>query len=273
MKKAHWGTAVRFALLLVISLIWAIPLIWCVWSAIRPASMVTKFNFELTFSAENFRYVFELWDFFTYLKNSLIITLGTLAVQLFTVTLAAYAIARLEFAGKKLVMTILMAHMVIPGSVLLLSNYLTIKEMGLLDRRLGVMVIYLGSSMGIMLLRQCYKTIPKALEEAAVIDGCNLAQSLLHVYLPSCKTAYLSFAIVSINFHWNNYLWPNVVINNSSRQTLPVGLALLTKISGDAGPQWAYACAATLVVLAPLMVLFLLFQKQFINSFISSGIK
>ncbi len=205
MRKTRWGTAVRFALLLVISLIWAIPLIWCVWSAIRPASMVTKFNFELTFSAENFRYVFELWDFFTYLKNSLIITLGTLAVQLFTVTLAAYAIARLEFAGKKLVMTILMAHMVIPGSVLLLSNYLTIKEMGLLDRRLGVMVIYFGSSMGIMLLRQCYKTIPKALEEAAVIDGCNLAQSLLHVYLPSCKTAYCFFeealAVMLNNMH------------------------------------------------------------------------
>ena len=273
MKGTRWGTAVRFALLLIISLVWAIPLIWCVWSAIRPASMVTKFNFDLTFSAENFRYVFQLWDFFTYLKNSLITTLGTLAVQLFTVTLAAYAVARLEFAGKKLVMTILMAHMVIPGSVLLLSNYLTgqgnrpARPPARRDDHL------LRSSMGIMLLRQCYKTIPKALEEAAVIDGCNLAQSLLHVYLPSCKTAYLSFAIVSINFHWNNYLWPNVVINNSSRQTLPVGLALLTKISGDAGPQWAYACAATLVVLYTYIYLFLLFQKQFINSFISSGIK
>ena len=273
MKKNQLGTAARFVLLLAISLAWALPLLWALWSAIRPANMVTKFNFDLVFSLENFEYVFRYWDFFMYLKNSLILTLGTLAVQLVLVTFAAYAIARIDFIGKNLVMAILMAHMTIPGAVLLLSNYLTVRDLGLLNSYGGVMVIYFGSSMGIMLLRQAYKTIPMALEEASVIDGCNLFQSLLHVYLPSCKSAYLSFAIVSINFHWNNFLWPNVVISDASKRTLPVGLSLLTQISGDAGPQWAYACAATLVVLAPLMILFLVFQKQFINSFISSGIK
>ena len=273
MKKTTLWNIVRFIVLLAISLCWALPLLWSMWSAIRPASLVTKFQFDLTFSAENFEYVFRYWDFFVYLKNSLILTLGTLFVQLVTVTFAAYAIARIDFAGKRLVMVILMAHVVIPGGVLLLSNYLTVKDLGLIDTHWGVMIIYFGYSMGILLLRQCYKTIPMALEEASIIDGCNLFQSLLHVYLPSCKTAYLSFAIVSINFHWNNYLWPNVIINSASKRSLPIGLALLTQISGDAGPQWAYACAATLVVLAPLMVLFLVFQKQFINSFISSGIK
>lgn len=273
MKRIRLGSAARFVVLLVVSLVWALPLLWSLWSAVRPANMVTKFNFDLVFSLENFEYVFRYWDFFTYLGNSLILTLGVLAVQLVTVTFAAYAIARIDFAGKQLVMVILMAHVVIPSGVLLLSNYLTVRSLGLIDTHWGVMVIYYGSSMGILLLRQCYKTIPMALEEASVIDGCNLFQSLVHVYLPSCKTAYLSFAIVSINFHWNNYLWPNIVINSASKRSLPIGLALLTQISGDAGPQWAYACAATLVVLAPLMVLFLIFQKQFINSFISSGIK
>lgn len=271
--KTRVMTGIRFVLLLCVSLIWAFPLLWAIWAAIRPASMVTKFNFDLKLTLENFRYVFELWDFSTYLRNSLMIVIGTLAVQLVTVTLAAYAVSRIDFAGKKLFMVILMAHLVIPSGVLLMSNYLTIKNLRLTDTRLGVMVIYFGSSMGIMLLRQCYKTIPKALEEASVIDGCNLWQSLLHVYLPCCKTAYLSFAIVSINFHWNNFLWPNVILNSQGKRTLPIGLALLTKISGDAGPQWSYACAATLVVLAPLMALFLIFQKQFISSFISSGVK
>lgn len=273
MRKLTVRNVVRFLLLTVISLIWALPLLWAIWAAIRPANMVTKFQFTLQFSFENFAYVFKLWDFFTYLRNSLILTFGTLAVQLFTVTLAAYAVARIDFAGKKLVMVIIMAHVVIPGGVLLMSNYLTVRNLGLIDQHLGVMAIYFGSSMGIMLLRQCYKTIPKALEEASIIDGCNLAQSLIHVYLPSCKSAYLSFSIVSINFHWNNFLWPNVIINSQSKRSLPIGLALLTKISGDAGPQWAYACAATLIVLLPLMILFLVFQRQFISSFISSGVK
>ena len=272
-KLSALSTALRFLLLLVISLLWGLPLLWSIWSAIRPANMVTKFNFDPVWSVENFEYVFKYWDFFVYLKNSLILTFGTLAIQLITVTLGAYAVSRVDFAGKKVVMVILMAHLVVPSGVLLMSNYLTVKSLGLLNTHWGVMVVYFGSSMGIMLLRQTYKTIPVELEEASVIDGCNLFQSLAHVYLPCCKTAYLSFSIVSINFHWNNYLWPNVIINSASKQSLPIGLALLTKISGDAGPQWAYACAATLVVLAPLMVLFLIFQKQFISSFISSGVK
>ena len=220
--KTRLFTFIRFVVLLIVSLVWAVPLLWALWAAIRPASMVTKFNFDLNLTIENFRYVFELWDFSTYLRNSLLIVTGTLAVQLVTVTLAAYAVSRIDFAGKKLFMVILMAHLVIPSGVLLMSNYLTIKSLRLTDTRMGVMVIYFGSSMGIMLLRQCYKTIPKALEEASVIDGCNLWQSLLHVYLPCCKTAYLSFAIVSINFHWNNFLWPNVILNTQSKRTLPI---------------------------------------------------
>lgn len=272
-KLSALSTTARFILLLIISLLWGLPLLWSIWSSIRPAKMVTSFDFNLVFSMENFEYVFKYWDFFIYLKNSLILTFGTLVIQLITVTFGAYAVSRVDFVGKKVVMVILMAHLVIPSGVLIMGNYLTIKSLGLLNTHWGVMAIYFGSSMGIMLLRQTYKTIPAELEEASVIDGCNLFQSLMHVYLPCCKTAYLSFAIVSINFHWNNYLWPNVIINSSSKQSLPIGLALLTKISGDAGPQWAYACAATLVVLAPLMILFLIFQKQFISSFISSGVK
>ena len=273
MKKKTIFTIIRFILLLCLSLIWVLPLLWAIWTAIRPSTMATSFNFDLKLTLENFQYVFELWDFTTYLRNSLIMTFGTLAVQLVTATMGAYALARLNFAGKKIAQFIVMAHMVIPGGVLLMSNYLTVKAFNLLDQHLGVMIIYFGSSTGILLLRQCYKTIPQALEDATNIDGCNLWQSLWYLYLPCCKTAYLSFSIVSINYHWNNYLWPNVILNSQTKRSLPIGLALLTKIGGDAGPQWAYACAATLVVLTPLMVLFLFFQRQFLSCFISSGVK
>ena len=185
-KLSALSTALRFLLLLVISLLWGLPLLWSIWSAIRPANMVTKFNFDPVWSVENFEYVFKYWDFFVYLKNSLILTFGTLAIQLITVTLGAYAVSRVDFAGKKVVMVILMAHLVVPSGVLLMSNYLTVKSLGLLNTHWGVMVVYFGSSMGIMLLRQTYKTIPVELEEASVIDGCNLFQSLAHVYLPCC---------------------------------------------------------------------------------------
>ena len=100
--KTRLFTFIRFVVLLIVSLVWAVPLLWALWAAIRPASMVTKFNFDLNLTIENFRYVFELWDFSTYLRNSLLIVIGTLAVQLVTVTLAAYAVSRIDFAGKKL---------------------------------------------------------------------------------------------------------------------------------------------------------------------------
>ena len=102
--KTRLFTFIRFVVLLIVSLVWAVPLLWALWAAIRPASMVTKFNFDLNLTIENFKYVFKLWDFSTYLRNSLLIVTGTLAVQLVTVTLAAYAVSRIDFAGKKLFM-------------------------------------------------------------------------------------------------------------------------------------------------------------------------
>lgn len=273
MKPSKPVRILRTVILTVLCAIWVFPLLWTAFSAFRPGRLVTSFSFEPVFSLENFRYVFDIIPFASYTMNSLIFVIGILAVQLTTITFAAYAVARIRFAGKGIVMLLIMAQIIIPGEVLLLSNYLTLRDMRLLDTRLGVMIVSFGSAMGILLLRQSYKSIPLALEEAAVLDGCNVLQMLAYIYIPSCKTAYLSFAIVSINWHWNNFLWPLIVINSPDKRSLPLGLALLTKSSGDAGPQWAAVTAATVLIMLPLLILFLVFQKQFIKSFLTSGMK
>jgi sn-glycerol 3-phosphate transport system permease protein len=117
-----------------------------------------------------------------------------------------------------------------------------------------------------------FKTIPRALSEAAVIDGCNIFQVIFNVYVPSAKTAYISFGLVSVSYHWNNFLWPLIVTNSPENRTLTVGLALFAK-SKEAVMQWANVCAATFIISIPLVLLFFVFQKRFINSFVSSGIK
>ncbi len=273
MKKKSFLTAAKTAVLIAVSLLWLFPLAWAVFASVRPGQLVTSFDLSLRFSGGNIRYVFTSFPFFKYMGNSLIFVSGILAAQLFTITLASYAVARMEFIGKKLVMLLIMAHIIIPGEVLLLSNYLTIRDLGLVDRRLGVMIVSFGSAMGILLMRQSYRSLPMALEEAAVLDGCNLFQKLWYIFIPSCKTAYLSFAIISINWHWNAFLWPLIVINSPGKRSLPLGLALLTKSSGDAGPQWAAVATATVMIMLPLLLLFIIFQKQFIKSFLTSGLK
>ena len=134
------------------------------------------------------------------------------------------------------------------------------------------MIPFLGTAFGIFLLRQHFKTVPKSLAEAARIDGANTWQIIWKVYMPMAKPAYLSFGVVSISYHWNNYLWPLIVTNSTQNRTLTVGLALFAK-SKEATMQWANVCAATFIIIFPLIVIFFILQKSFINSFISSGIK
>ena len=134
------------------------------------------------------------------------------------------------------------------------------------------MIPFLGTAFGIFLLRQHFKTIPKSLSEAARIDGANTWQIIWKIYMPCAKPAYLSFGVVSISYHWNNYLWPLIVTNSTQNRTLTVGLALFAK-SKEATMQWANVSAATFIIIFPLIVIFFILQKKFINSFISSGIK
>lgn len=270
--KANLGKFVTYSILVASSVVWAFPLLWAIWTTFRPARLATSFSFELKFSFENIIAAFTAFDFMMYLKNSLIVTVSALITNGLLNTLAAYAIARIDFKGKKFVRLLLMSQLMIPGGVLMTSNYLTIHSMGLLDTHLAVFITTIGSASSIMLLTQGFRSIPAALEESAVIDGCNTAQILTHVYIPNLKPVYLTFAITSINFHWNNYMWPNIIISSATKRTLPIGLALLTRVS-DTGPSWGYSAAATMIIMLPVLLLFIFFQKQFINSFVSSGIK
>jgi sn-glycerol 3-phosphate transport system permease protein len=210
--------------------------------------------------------------FVQYYINTITIVIITYAVQFVTVTLAAYALAVLKFRGEKLVFLIIFVQIIIPNDVLIIPNYMTLSDLGLTDTKLGIMLPFLGSAFGIFLLRQMFKTIPRALGEAAVIDGCNIFQIILNIYVPSAKVAYISFGLVSVSYHWNNFLWPLIVTNSPTNRTLTVGLALFAK-SKEAVMQWANVCAATFIISAPLVILFFIFQKRFINSFVSSGIK
>jgi sn-glycerol 3-phosphate transport system permease protein len=139
------------------------------------------------------------------------------------------------------------------------------------DTYFGVGLPYFASAFGIFLLRQTFKTIPQELEDAARVEGCSLLQIILRVYVPLARPTYLAFALVSISYHWNNFLWPLVVTNTASSRPLTVGMAIFG--APESGVDWSVISAGTLISVAPLLIAFLIFQRQFVQSFIRAGVK
>ena len=255
-----------------VGIIWLIPLVWLIGTALTETSFHMTLLPTTAFTLENIKYVWNAIPFGQYYLNTLTLVAVTFAIQFFTSTLAGYAMAFYKFPGQALVFVVIFMQIIIPNDVLIIPNFMTLSEMGLIDTKLGVMFPFLGSAMAIFLLRQHFKTVPKAFGEAARIDGANLWQTIWRVYMPCAKPAYMSFAVISVSYHWNNYLWPLIVTKSPTNRTLTVGLAIFAK-SKEADMQWANVCAATLIIIAPLLLAFFFMQKQFMNSFVSAGVK
>ena len=270
-KKKRTGFAVT-AFAVILGVLWLIPLIWMVGTAFSVASFHMSLFPTTPFTLDNLYYVWNAIPFATYYINTLALVICTFAVQFVTSTLAAYALGVMDFKGSSLLFAVIFMQIIIPNDVLITPNFMTLSEMRLVDTKIGMMLPFYGSALAIFLLRQHFKSIPKALAEAARIDGANTWQTIWRVYMPCAKPAYMSFAVISVSYHWNNYLWPLIVTNSPSNRTLTVGLAIFAK-SKEANMQWANVCAATFIIILPLLIAFFFLQKQFMNSFVSAGIK
>lgn len=270
MQNNKW-TLTRW-LMLVLGLIWLVPLLWMTVTAFRPKQVALQSLFSPHFTLDNFGRVWAAAPFSQYFVNTVLIVVCVYAVQVVTATMAAYAFARVDFRGKNLVFLLMLTQIMVPADVLIFPNYNVLQELGLLDTKLGIMLPYFASAFGIFLLRQTFMTLPRELDDAGVMDGCSKWRLLWSVYFPLARPAYIAFGLVSVSYQWNNFLWPLIITNSVENRPLTVGLAIFAQ-SFEIGAQWTEVSAATLLVIVPLIVIFLLFQRQFINSFIHSGIK
>ena len=275
-QKSLPAALLFFVIISVITVVWSGPFLWMVVASFKPqtfggldmASVIPTFKPTLA----NYQNAFASAEFPLMYMNTLIVVFGTLIVQLVTVTLAAYAFARLEFPFKTTLFYLFLLQMMIVPPILIVPNLKTIVSLGLSDTLVAVMAPYFASAFGTFLLRQTFKSIPRDFEDAAVIDGANWFQILRHVLLPLAKPALIAFSIVSVVAHWNEFLWPLMVIDSPENMTLTVGLASFTR-AAEGAADWGLIAAGTMIVMAPLIVAFILFQKQFVNSFMFSGIK
>ncbi len=269
------GQLVLWLALGLVALGWAIPMVWAITTSLHPpdeALNASNIWLGSHLTLENYSTAFEIAPFGIYYINTIIITLGILAVQVVTISLAGYAFARYRFWGQDVLFFLILLQLMVPSSALIVPNYGTIRTLGVYDTLLAVMLPYFGSALGTFLMRQTFKTVPRDLDDAARIDGANWLQTLWFVYMPAARPALIAFALSSISFHWNDFLWPLVVTNSQNSRPLTVGLAVFTQL-GEIGAQWPLVTAGTVIVVLPLLLLFLIFQRQFIESFLQSGLK
>ena len=254
-----------------LAIVWLAPLLYACWAAFHPPAYATHFDPAAPLTLANFERAWGYAPFARHFLNTVMLVTLVLGAQLVLCTLAGYAFARFEFAGRDLAFALVLLQLMIMPEVLIVENYRTMSRLGLVDTIVGIGLPYMASAFGIFLLRQTFKTIPRELEEAARVEGCSWLGVLWRVYVPLARPTYIAYALVSVSYHWNNFLWPLIVTNSVETRPLTVGLAIFG--APESGVDWSVISAGTLMAVAPLLFAFLLFQRQFMQSFMHAGIK
>jgi sn-glycerol 3-phosphate transport system permease protein len=254
-----------------LGLVWLAPLLYAVWTAFHPSEFATRFVLTAPLTLDNFARAWEAAPFARYFLNTILIVGLIVASQLVLCTLAGFAFARYQFAVLNWIFALVLLQLMITPDILAVVNYRTMRALGAVDTIWGIALPYLTSAFGIFLLRQTFLTVPKELDEAARIEGCGTLGVLWRVYVPAARPIYLAYGLVQVSFHWNNFVWPLIITNSVETRPLTVGLSVFASV--DQGIDWSVITAATLITSGPLLIGFLVFQRQFVQSFMRAGIR
>ena len=252
-----------------LGILWILPLAWAMWSAIHPASVTVHFDLFAPLTLQNFATAWDIAPFGHYMRNTVLLVSMILAAQFLLCTPAAFAFARMRFPGRDTLFALVLIQLMVTPDILMVENYRTIGALHLVDSLPGIALPYLGSAFGIFLLRQTFRTVPQDLDDAARLAGVGLLGRIWHLYVPLARPTYIAYGLVVVSFHWNNFLWPLVITNSIDVRPITVGLAMFS--TTDQGINWAIITAATLLSTAPLVIAFLLFQRQFVQSFMRTS--
>lgn len=250
-----------------------LPFVWMVLSAFKPASEIlqivpTLWPVHPTFG--NFQTIWTQYSFGLYIANSLIVTLGTCVLILFSSSLLGFIFAKLPFPGRNLLFLAFLATMVLPIEVIALPLLLEMQKVGAVDQLWGLSLPFVVDAFAIYLFRQFIFTIPSDYLDAGRVEGLNDFGIYLRIILPLCRPVIAAIAILSFLFMWDQVFWPLVLINSNGHSTVPLGIILL---STQFAPIYNLTMAASAVTVIPVLVVFLIFRRHFFGGFMMSGIK
>lgn len=250
-----------------------VPFLWMLSTSLKAPYEVLQVPVRLLpekFLWENYRAAFQATPLQRYFFNSLVVTsLGTIGI-LITTILASFAFSKLDFPGRDLLFSILIATMIAPSEILLIPNFVTLSQLGWIDTYQALIVPYLANIFFIFLLRQFFLGIPRELHLAAKVDGCSDFKFLWYVMVPIARPAIVTIALLKIINSWNSFIWPLIVTNSQDMRTLPVAL---TYFRTEAGTSYHLLMAATAMILMPIFITYLLLQKYIIEGIAKGGTK
>ena len=276
MKDLTLGYRVlRHALLLLLASAFLAPFVRMFLTSLKPASEIFSrdvmlFPQQLAL-VENYGRALTAVPLLQYLLNGVYVCLGILLMQIVLVVPAAYAFAKLRFRFKELGWRIVLLAMMVPYQAVAIPLYVMFYHLGILDTRFSLILPFVASAFGIFLIRQFFKTVPDDLIHAARLDGMGELELVWRVMLPTAIPAITAFSILSVVAHWNDYFWPLLMISSPELATPPLGTILFR--NEEAGTDYGPLMAGTVLITAPLLVLFALAQKRFIDSVTYSGVK
>ena len=267
-------------LLISTSLLSIFPFIWLTSTSLKGIKE-DIFAFPPTIIPQDFTWInyIEVWqkvDFMSYFWNSLIVATLTVLLNLILSSLAAYPLARMKFKGKKVFFFSILATIMIPFQAIMLPVYIITLKLHLVDSIncalgfLGLVMPCAVSAFGIFLMRQAFLKIPKEVEEAAIVDGCNVFQMFLKIILPMVKPTLAVLAVFTFIGSWGEFLWPSIMLTKESMYTLPVGI---NNLQGMFSANWRYIAAGSIISTIPIIIFFLMMQKYFISGENDGAIK
>lgn len=263
----------KHVFLIIMAFIMIVPFAWMILTALKTNQEAISVNPFYIFPNngwhwDNFGTVWKSYNFIVLYKNTLLMIFFRVVCAVLTATMAGYAFGRLKFRGKNILFALILIQMMVPAQIFIIPQFLMVSKLGMLNTTFGLVFPGLVTAFGTYLLKIGYEGLPKELEEAASIDGCNVFQRFYRILMPLTKSSMVSLGIFTAVFAFKDLMWPMIVCTNADTTTLSAGLA---KMQGQYGSDYpAMMAAATLAVL-PMVVIYVIFQKQFVEGIATSG--
>lgn len=269
--RAHW---LAYAILGLGLLVVTSPFIWMALSSLKSEGEIRQVPPTWIPEAptlDNFRELFDRLDFPQFFTNSAVVAVAVTAGNVVFCSMLGYVLAKFDFAGKKLLFRLVLGTLMIPGMVTLVPLFVLVANMGLVNTYFGLILPFLAAPFGVFLMRQFFLGIPDELIDAARVDGAGEARIFVQVVMPLAKPALATLGILTFLGSWNNFLWPLVVATTEDKYTLPVALALYS--TGQNQTDYGLLLAGAVVVVVPVLVVFLILQRHFVQGVAMTGIK
>jgi len=271
MKRQFTNSGI-FAILLVLTILWLIPLAWALDTALKPESETTIFPLTWLsshFTLQAFASTLSTSDLPRWYFNSILTSVVISLVTVVLASMAAYAFSRIPFRGRGVLFWIILAGIMIPGQVLIVPLFAMMQSLGLVDTYLGIILPQIASPFAVFIFKQFFDGIPRDYDEAALMDGASRLRVYWQVLLPLARPAVATVAILTFVASWNNFIWPFIVITDTKMMTIPVGLAT---VQTSYGIRYAQIMASALLGGLPAVIVFLFFQRQIVEG-LAGGLK